>query len=115
MPETNVERLSLIIEILSDMDKAHSDNAFASLDVDLYELYKNGQIQFLSEQAERVQELETIEAGQMVVIGGLRNKNKRLREALSDIIECSDIPTAVEELAHQALKGGVQNDKTHKT
>lgn len=31
---------------------------------------------------EQAQELETIKAGQMVVIGGLRNKNKRLREAL---------------------------------
>lgn len=82
-------------------------------------------VKWLIEQAERVHELETIESGQMVMINSLRNKNKqlhelnqlnikhgatvthenmRLREALADIIECSDIETAVQEIARQALE-----------
>lgn len=32
-------------------------------------------------------------------------ENDRLRQALTDILECSDIITAVEELARQALEG----------
>ena len=44
------------------------------------------QKEWLIEQAEQVLELETIEIGQMVVINGLRNKNKRLHEALKTIL-----------------------------
>lgn len=131
MPETNAERLAHIQYQINDA-RLHG-GMYSSTHVEL---------EWLIEQAERALELETIVAGQMIVIGGLRNKNKLLREAFNkfELAMESEIDWQIKnsksdrraqfqngalngmrnierqwKVACQELKGGVQHEDTHKT
>lgn len=107
--ETNAERLR-IIKFESECEE------HAGIE---YRVIRLQDFEWLIQQAERAQELEMklkLSEGEKGIKTELNNaavriieekdmENARLREALESIIECSDVITAVEEIAKAALEG----------